>query len=345
MVDSHLKMMVKSDFVQLLNNKPVLVVGDIMLDSYLIGNSDRISPEAPVPIVKIKVEKQSLGGAGNVARSIAALGGQVTIVGAVGQDQSGEKVQHLLSTKGISSSIVTFPNRQTTVKTRVMAHRQQMIRLDHEENTLYNSNELDRLLSTIEKYVSQHEVIILSDYNKGIISEEFMVGFQGILKVKNPNAKVLIDPRPCNIMCYALCSNIFALTPNTKETGECAGGMIIHGRSEILAAGNTIMNLVSTKHLLTTLGDSGMVLFLSSDEVWHIPTVGRDVFDVTGAGDTVIATFGLALSAGFDPLISAILANYAAGVVVSQVGTATVSPSELEEAISSLPQPKLACWN
>lgn len=345
MLDSYSRMMVKSDFVRLLSDKPVLVIGDIMLDNYLIGISERISPEAPVPIVKIKNEKQSLGGAGNVARSIAALGGKVTIIGVVGQDQSGEKVQDLLTMKGILPSIITFSNRQTTVKTRVMAHRQQMIRLDHEESTPYNSKELAIVLSNFEKYVSQHEIIILSDYNKGIVSKEFMVGFQDILLAKNPNAKVLIDPRPCNIMYYTLCKNIFALTPNTKETGECAGGMATSSQTELLAAGHAIMKLLSTKHLLTTLGDSGMALFLSPKEIWHIPTVGRDVFDVTGAGDTVIATFGLALSAGLDPLISAILANYAAGVVVSQVGTATVSPDELEEAIISLPQPKLACWN
>lgn len=345
MVDSYSTMMVKPDFVRLLSDKPVLVVGDIMLDNYLTGVSERISPEAPVPIVKIENEKQALGGAGNVARSIAALRGKVTIIGAVGQDQSGEKVQELLTKKGILPSIITLPSRQTTVKTRVIAHRQQVIRLDHEENTPYNSKELAIILSSFEKYVSQHEIIILSDYNKGIVSKEFMVGFQDILLSKNPNAKVLIDPRPRNIMYYALCKNIFALTPNRKETGESAGGMATSSQPELLAAGHAMMKLLSTKHLLTTLGESGMALFLSPKEIWHIPTVGRDVFDVTGAGDTVIATFGLALSAGIDPLISAILANYAAGVVVSKVGTATVSPNELEEAIISLPQPKLACWN
>lgn len=335
---------IRPDFVQRLKNKRVLVIGDIMLDNYLIGEAERISPEAPVPIVKVKSEREHLGGAGNVALSIAALGGQATIISAIGQDQGGERLQQLLSIRGVISSLITLQNRQTTIKTRIMAHRQQMIRLDQEQDKPYQGEELELLLTAIEKYIIDHEVIILSDYNKGIISEEFICRFQKILASKNPDAKVLIDPKPSNTRFYHLGNNLYALTPNLKETGECAGMMFIKNKTEILTAGRIIMDKTSVSHLLTTLGDSGMALFLSHEEVWYIPTVGRNVFDVTGAGDTVIATFGLGLSAGFDPLVSAILANYAAGIVVGYVGTATVSPSELEDAIKSLPQPSLSRW-
>lgn len=337
---SHLDV-IKPEFIQTLKDKAVLVIGDVMLDVYLLGEADRISPEAPVPIVNIKSERELLGGAGNVVRNIADLGGQATLVGAVGQDQRGERVHSLLCNKGIQSSLVSLPGRHTTVKTRIMAQRQQMIRLDHENDTPYEKDELNVLLETLDKHIAEHEIIILSDYSKGIVSDFFMFRFKEMLASKNPHAKVLIDPKPSHTALY---HGAFALTPNIKETGESAGGMPVGNRDEILAAGRTIMKLTDAKYLLTTLGASGMALFLSLEDVWHIPTVARDVFDVTGAGDTVIATFGLALSAGFDPLVSAILANYAAGIVVGQVGVATVSPLELEEAITSLPQPEVSLW-
>lgn len=272
------------DVVGGLAGKRVLVVGDIMLDAYLIGDADRISPEAPVPVVRIEKERYLLGGAGNVARNIVALGGVATLAGVMGKDASADRIRGLVRDEGICGAFVALPQRPTTVKTRVMARRQQMLRLDSED-------------------ASPHQV------------------------------KVLIDPKPSNVGLYG---GSFLLTPNTKETGECAG-MPVRSREEILAAGRAILEKVGCPHLLTTLGSDGMALFSGPSEVWHVPTMAQDVFDVTGAGDTVIATLGLGLAAGLPLLASCVLANYAAGLVVAQVGAAVASPDALREAIRELP--------
>ncbi len=330
------------ELVDKLSCKPVLVIGDIMLDQYLIGETERVSPEAPVPIVHISSEKKFLGGAGNVARNIAALGGSVKLVGAVGNDIHGDFIHGLLDKENISATLIKIDGRPTTVKTRVMSRRQQMIRLDQESRHSYTKKELEKLLSLIEHELVENQIIILSDYSKGLVSKTFMLDFTSLIKEKSPQAKILVDPKPSNVSLY---NGFFALTPNIKETSESAGGMPVNSEEELLAAGRKILKHVSIKHLLATLGSNGMLLFLSPEEAWHIPTVGRDVFDVTGAGDTVIATFGLALSAGFDPLVSAILANYAAGIVVARVGAAVVTPGELQQAILALPQPELSLWS
>ena len=270
------------DVVGGLAGKRVLVVGDIMLDAYLIGDADRISPEAPVPVVRIEKERYLLGGAGNVARNIVALGGVATLAGVMGKDASADQ---------------------------------------------------EALLSVITEQLPAHDVVILSDYSKGIVSLSFMSRLRGLLATSPHQVKVLIDPKPSNVGLYG---GSFLLTPNTKETGECAG-MPVRSREEILAAGRAILEKVGCPHLLTTLGSDGMALFSGPSEVWHVPTMAQDVFDVTGAGDTVIATLGLGLAAGLPLLASCVLANYAAGLVVAQVGAAVASPDALREAIRELP--------
>ena len=303
------------DVVGGLAGKRVLVVGDIMLDAYLIGDADRISPEAPVPVVRIEKERYLLGGAGNVARNIVALGGVATLAGVMGKDASADRIRGLVRDEGICGAFVALPQRPTTVKTRVMARRQQMLRLDSEDQ------------------LPAHDVVILSDYSKGIVSLSFMSRLRGLLAASPHQVKVLIDPKPSNVGLYG---GSFLLTPNTKETGECAG-MPVRSREEILAAGRAILEKVGCPHLLTTLGSDGMALFSGPSEVWHVPTMAQDVFDVTGAGDTVIATLGLGLAAGLPLLASCVLANYAAGLVVAQVGAAVASPDALREAIRELP--------
>lgn len=319
--------------VDSLAGKRVLVVGDLMLDAYLMGDADRISPEAPVPVVRIESERYLLGGAGNVARNIVSLGGEATLIGSVGRDLSAERIRALVSEERICGALVALPDRPTTVKTRVMARRQQMLRLDQEDAGLFSATELDAVLAVVAERISAHEVIILSDYSKGLVSAAFMARLQTLIDACPHPVRVLIDPKPSNVGLYG---GSFLLTPNTKETGECAG-LPVRNREEILAAGRAILAKVGCPHLLTTLGSDGMALFSGESDVWHVPTMAQDVFDVTGAGDTVIATLGLGLAAGLPLLASCVLANYAAGLVVAQVGAAVASPVALREAIRELP--------
>lgn len=322
-----------------LTGKRVLVVGDLMLDAYLFGDAERISPEAPVPVVRIETERHLLGGAGNVARNIAALGGAVSLVGVVGEDNEGDRLERLLENEGIASRVVRLPDRPTTIKTRVMARRQQMLRLDREHTAPLDSTALDAVFRRLDEVLEQHAVVILSDYSKGLVSPLFMERLRHRLRGLE-GVRLLVDPKPANAALYG---GAFLLTPNTKETGECAG-LPVRDRGEILAAGRRLLHRTGCEHLLTTLGADGMALFLRDEEVWHIPTTARDVFDVTGAGDTVIAALALALAAGWPLLDASILANYAAGLVVARVGAATVTQQELTHAIRSLPSPALTRW-
>ena len=318
--------------VERLAGKRVLVVGDIMLDAYLMGDADRISPEAPVPVVRIESERYLLGGAGNVARNIAALGGVATLAGAVGEDGSASQVRSLVNAEGIRSALIPFSGRPTTVKTRIMARRQQMLRLDQEDARPFSAAEQEAVLDVLAAELADHDVVILSDYNKGLVSAPFMARFRALLAGCGHPVKVLVDPKPGNAALYG---GSYLLTPNTKETGECAG-LPVRNREEILAAGRAILEKVGCPYLLTTLGPDGMALF-SGPDVWHVPTMAQDVFDVTGAGDTVIASVGLGLAAGLELLPACVLANYAAGLVVAQVGAAVASSQALRQVIDELP--------
>lgn len=317
-------------YINALAGVRVLVIGDCMLDAYLMGDAERISPEAPVPVVRIAEERHYLGGAGNVARNVAALGGRATLIGGVGADSSADILRTLLRADGVEPGFAELP-RPTTVKTRVMARRQQMLRLDQENALPYADTETAAVLRLVAEHLPQHEVVILSDYAKGLITPAFMRAFRP-LAARN-GVRVLVDPKPANIGLY---TGVTLLTPNARETAECAG-LPTGGKNEILAAGREILRKTSSEHLLSTLGSDGMALFVSADEVWHIPTVARDVFDVTGAGDTVIATLALSMAAGHAVLPSCILANHAAGIVVGRVGASTASPAELLDAVKRSP--------
>ena len=201
------------DVVGGLAGKRVLVVGDIMLDAYLIGDADRISPEAPVPVVRIEKERYLLGGAGNVARNIVALGGVATLAGVMGKDASADRIRGLVRDEGICGAFVALPQRPTTVKTRVMARRQQMLRLDSEDASPLSSADQEALLSVITEQLPAHDVVILSDYSKGIVSLSFMSRLRGLLAASPHQVKVLIDPKPSNVGLYG---GSFLLTPNTK---------------------------------------------------------------------------------------------------------------------------------
>jgi len=323
-----------------LKGHKVMIIGDLMLDHYLMGGVDRISPEAPVPVVKVTDESYLLGGAGNVARNISALDGSPLLISTVGDDRDGGVVDQLCQDANLATNLVVTSDRPTTKKTRIIASNQQVVRVDHEHSEPLSTESLDALLATVESVIDDYPVIILSDYGKGIISEQFMERFMALVDGCEARPQVLVDPKTVH---YDRYQGVDLLTPNTKEAGEGAG-FPVTDKESVIKAGHALYERLNCKNLLITMGPDGMAMFEGSDSIQHIPTFARKVFDVTGAGDTVIGTTALALSAGMDLLTACTLANYAAGVVVAQVGAATASPDELRESIDELPEPKVTEW-
>lgn len=311
----------------------VLVVGDVMMDTYLIGDALRISPEAPVPVVRVEDIRHRLGGAGNVARNIAALKGRAVLVGFTGDDEDGRRLKTMLSEAAVEPCLVRG-ERPTTVKSRVLARNQQMLRLDQESLSPATPEEYAALLKALEPLLPDCDVVVVSDYGKGLVSAGLLEDIRRMGSGGGHSApKILVDPKPQNLSCYR---QAWMLTPNAKETSESTG-MPVRTRPEILAAGRRLREMLDAAHVLTTLGAEGMALFSAEGPVWHVPTVARQVFDVTGAGDTVIAVIALALAVGIPLLDACVLANYAAGIVVGKVGAATACAEELRSAMREHP--------
>lgn len=318
----------------------VLIVGDVMVDEYLTGDADRISPEAPVPVVRIDGEKQLVGGAGNVARNVTALGGRAVLVGVRGNDAMGQVMDTCLARERIEHSLLTLENRPTTTKTRILARQQQVLRFDKEDAGPFSAKETAALLRLAAGRLETCDALVLSDYGKGMVSQKMVAGLQKLLRKTGRTIPVLVDPKPQNIHLY---KGVSLLTPNAKETSEAAR-LPVKTPQDIVLAGQSLIKLLGCGHLVTTLGSRGMAVFEDAETVWHIPTVARQVFDVTGAGDTVIATIAMGLAAGVDLVTACLLANYAAGIVVGQVGAATTSPKQLTEAFVTLPRPDITRW-
>jgi rfaE bifunctional protein kinase chain/domain len=328
------------DLAPRLRDKRVLIVGDVMLDQYLFGDAERISPEAPVPVIRLEQEHSYLGGAGNVARNVAALGGRASLVGIAGDDAAGHMLHELLRQEAINAHVPLCSGRVTTLKTRVLARNQQMLRLDREEHSPLEPEEERLLLDRLATLAEDHEAIILSDYGKGLVSPSFMEALRALLASLPRAPLMLVDPRPANMHLY---QGAFLLTPNLKESAETVH-LPTRSQDEVLAAGRAVMARSGARHLLITLGPQGMALFSASGEVWRIPTSAQAVFDVSGAGDTVIGAAALGLAAGMPLLPACMLANFAAGVVVAKVGTATATPDELVNAVTTWPVPDLEKW-
>jgi len=326
------------DVIQKLNQGKVLVLGDIMLDEYLFGTVERISPEAPVPIVQINKSKRVLGGAGNVARNIIALNGQATLVSITGTCYNGTDLTRLVKESGIKGSVIQNAGCHTCIKSRVLAQQQQMIRLDYESTAIIPPDAQDEVLNALAKHLADHKVLIISDYAKGLISMRFMEKLHQLISQKNPDILILVDPKPENIALY---ENVYVMTPNIKEISQIVN-LGIKDDADILSAGRALLAQGKCKHLVATLGPKGMAVFMHPTVTWRMPTVARSVYDVTGAGDTVIATLALALAAGHDLLLSAMLANVAGGVSVTKLGAATISQEELAETLiqGGLPKPE-----
>ncbi|WP_305883448.1 D-glycero-beta-D-manno-heptose-7-phosphate kinase [Chromobacterium sp. IIBBL 290-4] len=295
----------------------VLVVGDVMLDRYWFGDVSRISPEAPVPVAKISRSEERAGGAANVARNIAGLGGLATILSVVGDDEAADALERLLQADGIATSLKRDPNIDTTVKLRVVARQQQLIRLDFEDAPSHEI--LAGKLEEFAEIVTEHDVVILSDYGKGGLAH-----VADMIRLARAAGKpVLIDPKGDDYSKYA---GATLLTPNRSEFRQVAGSW--KDEAALTAKAQALREELNLDALLVTRSEEGMTLFRESGAL-HQPTFAREVYDVSGAGDTVIGTLGLALAAGLEMPAAMSLANAAAGVVVGKLGTAVCSQGEL----------------
>ncbi|MDP8213938.1 MAG: D-glycero-beta-D-manno-heptose-7-phosphate kinase [Candidatus Euphemobacter frigidus] len=307
--------------------KTILVIGDVMLDEYIWGEVERISPEAPVPVVRVNSETWVPGGAANVAHNISSLGGRPIILGVIGSDPPGRKLKKLLRQNGIDPRrLIVDPRRPTVTKSRILAGHQQVVRIDREYNTVLGDDLRGRLLETVHGLGSEIDGIILEDYAKGVISQEVIPEL--IEFAHRRNHFLVVDPNGSRHFTY---HGADLVTPNYKEAIEMAG----KGREvELERLGRTLLQKWGSASVLITLGEEGMCLFERRKKLFHIPTVAREVFDVSGAGDTVIGTVALALAAGADLKAASFLANCAAGVVVGKLGTATVTPEELRSTLN-----------
>ena len=310
-----------------MEGRKVAVLGDVMLDEYLFGEVNRISPEAPVPIVRITRERAVLGGAANVAANLKALGTEPLLIGTLQKDSAGDRVLGLLTGLGVSiSGLVLDASRPTIIKTRVIGQQQQMLRIDREDPGPPDAAVLLGLKDRLERALSTASALIVSDYAKGTVNEPVMDVVRALCSARD--LPWIVDPKPAH---KALYRGATLMTPNTKETAELT---LRDARSdmEVTIAGRAIMAELGLKGLLVTRSERGMALFSPDAEhaaPWMIPTEAREVFDVSGAGDTVIAAFSAAIAAGADWREAAMLANAAAGVVVAKVGTATATPAEI----------------
>lgn len=308
----------------------VLVVGDLMLDRYWHGSTSRISPEAPVPVVHVKNNEQRAGGAGNVALNIAALGAKVSLMGFVGKDEAAQSLTQLLQQAGVLCLFDALDTHPTVTKLRVMSRHQQLIRLDFEDG--FDNVNSDSLLHHYHAELEQAQLVILSDYGKGTLNE---VG-NFIALAKKMRKPVLVDPKGRDFKRY---SGATLITPNLSEfeavVGKCKD------ENEIVSKGMVLRAELELEALLVTRGEHGMTLLVKNEQPLHLPTHARQVFDVTGAGDTVISVLGASLAAKKTLPEATALANVAAGIVVSKLGTATVSPQEFGYALhGQRPQPK-----
>lgn len=322
------------DALSSIEGTPILVLGDLMLDRYVWGRVDRISPEAPVPVVLVNKTEDRLGGAGNVVNNLCKLGAKVSLAGFVGSDIEGRIVQKLLARKGVvGDGIIIDPAVKTTLKTRVIAQSQQVVRVDREESVSHQESLYHKLASWLELNISQHKAVIVSDYGKGTIAAPVMAALEQTgQKFKSGQARspVVLDPHPRN---YGIYANINVAKPNRREA-EIATGLKIRTREQALSAARVLADKWGAQIALVTLGEDGMVL--TAPEIsggLFLDTVAVEVFDVSGAGDTVTALFAAALAAGISSEIAGVLANLAAGVVVAEVGTAAIDPDKLRLAI------------
>jgi rfaE bifunctional protein kinase chain/domain len=317
------------DHVARFAGRRIAVLGDLMLDRYLWGRVERISPEAPVPVVEVERESFTLGGAGNVAANLAALGAKPVLLGLVGSDAVADQLLAAFEQRGIDATpVVRDGGRPTTVKTRLMAQAQQVVRFDHESRHAISGDALARLLAGLESVLAGCDGLIVSDYGKGVV-------VPGTLDVALPLARnrgvaVSVDPKESHIDSYR---GVTLLTPNQHEAGYVQGQRV-RDEASLMEVGWGLQKRLDANAVLVTRGAEGMSLFERGGRYTHLPTVAREVYDVTGAGDTVVSVAALALAAGADFPEACALANHAAGVVIREVGTASCSPEQLVASLT-----------
>lgn len=305
----------------------ILVAGDVMLDEFVWGDVSRISPEAPVPVVEVTGETFFAGGAANVARNLRGMGARSGIAGVRGADAAGDKLAALLEESGIDhSALLVSPASPTIVKTRVIARHQQVVRIDREQRRRMPEDLLPQLLAPLAAHSDGWSAVIFSDYAKGFLTESVAAG---IIRLAQDRI-VTVDPSPFNPLPW---HGVTAVKPNLREARAAAGAAPGAPPEETAAR---LLERWDTQMVLITMGEHGMLLLERGSEPYHTPTRAREVFDVSGAGDTAIAVFTLALASGASPREAAELANHASGVAVGKLGTATVSPEELLESVARL---------
>jgi D-beta-D-heptose 7-phosphate kinase/D-beta-D-heptose 1-phosphate adenosyltransferase len=306
------------------SSKRIAVVGDAMLDVYLRGEVERISPEAPVPVVRVLDRRHALGGAANVAQNVRAVGAHCDLVATVGEDAGGRQLRGMLEAIGAAVDSLVSVSRPTTTKTRIVARSQQVVRVDEEDDSDHAGAEIDRVLASVHAAVARADALVLEDYNKGVLVPAVIDAAMRAARARG--IPIVVDPKYKNFFSFRG-ATIFK--PNRRELEAALGADVDLDHAEALPA---TFGRLGVEHLLLTLGEHGMVLISAGGVVKRVATAARAVYDVVGAGDTVTAYLALTLAAGGSPSEAAVIANFAAGVEVEKPGAATVSPSEVVEA-------------
>jgi D-beta-D-heptose 7-phosphate kinase/D-beta-D-heptose 1-phosphate adenosyltransferase len=313
------------DLFARMRDKRVLVLGDVMVDEWVWGSVSRISPEAPVPVVAVSDHSFTLGGAGNVAKNLRAIGARVAFAGAVGDDAEGRRILALLDEIEVDrSGVIALSDRPTTRKTRIVAQNQQVVRADWESTDALAPADRARMTALVAKLAPAFDAIVLSDYAKGLFSPD-------LVDAARACSVVTADPKPRNIDLFA---GVTCVAPNAAEAADAAG-IAIRDDASLERVGTALLARLRCRYVVITRGEKGMALFGADGERLRVPAVARTVFDVSGAGDTVIAVLTLALAAGAPITLAVQLANFAAGAVVEKLGTATASPDEILELVEA----------
>ncbi|HZI40256.1 MAG TPA: D-glycero-beta-D-manno-heptose-7-phosphate kinase [Gemmatimonadaceae bacterium] len=302
----------------------IAVVGDAMLDVYLRGDVERISPEAPVPVVRVRERRYALGGAANVAQNVAAIGAECDLVAAIGNDSGGETLRSMMAAIDADPSSLVTVSRPTTTKTRIVARAQQVVRVDEEEDVDLEGDEVQQLLGAVRAAVDLAHALVLEDYNKGVLVARVIQ--EAIARARQREIPIVVDPKYKNFFHY---KGATIFKPNRRELEAALGAAVDLDHPDTLP--QTLRRL-GVDHLLLTLGERGMALISPDGEIMRVPTVAREVYDVVGAGDTVTAYLAAVLAAGGSSVEAAVIANYAAGVEVGKSGAATVTPDEVLDA-------------
>ncbi|TAN63601.1 D-glycero-beta-D-manno-heptose-7-phosphate kinase [bacterium] len=328
-MERYLKLKKAHSIIERFETAKVLVIGDLIMDHFIWGKVKRISPEAPVPVVEVTSESLMLGGSANVANNIHSLGGKALVTGIVGKDDDGKKLVAALKKKSIpTSGIIIDPKRPTTIKTRIIAHSQQVVRFDREKSDKIESETAEKVFNYLKKAIKEARVVVISDYAKGLITEALMD--EVVHLCKKHSRPLAVDPK---VEHFGFYTGATVVTPNNLEA-SLASGVDIKDQTSLHRAGELLYSKLGCEALLITRGEQGMSLF-EADSDTHIPTVAKEVFDVSGAGDTVISVLALALASGANFKEAAVLANFAAGIVVGKIGTATLTRDELTNAVAT----------